>query len=73
MKHRLPALLPVDLSITAAAAELPYVGDTTTYDQAGATGPVTGGLVQLGDAIYDQWGATGSVSGATVLPPETQR
>lgn len=64
------------LGISAGAAlpeDLPYQGDATIYDSAGATGAIGSGTVQTGDTIYDNSGATGSVSGATILPPEAQR
>lgn len=52
------------------ASNLPYQGETTAYDGAGATGSVTGGALIDAGAIYDSAGAIGSVSGATVLPSE---
>lgn len=56
---------------SAPAVQLPYQGDTTTYDSAGATGSVSGGTILATGTIYDSAGATGSTSGATVLPAET--
>ena len=74
MKQRLPVSIPADLSVLAVVGGADtYQGDTTIYDSAGATGTITGGMVQSGDTIYDSAGATGSVSGATLLPPEAQR
>jgi len=41
-----------------------YHGDAYIYDQAGATGSVTGGTIQPGP---DQDSATGSISGGTII------
>lgn len=65
-------VLPFALRTTAAPdPELPYVGEATIYDGAGATGSISGGTLIGAGAIYDQSGATGSISGATVMPAES--
>lgn len=69
MKHRLPAPIPVDLSVSASAAELPFQGAAYRYDSAGGTGPISGGTVLSGP---NQGSPTGSVTGGTILPVDTR-
>jgi hypothetical protein len=69
MKHRLPYLIPYDLSVAGSAAA--FTGDAYSYDEAGATGSASGGTVQAGDTIYDESSATGAISGGTTLPADT--
>lgn len=56
---------------SAPAVQLPYQGDATIYDSAGATGSITGGTILATGTIYDSAGATGSTSGSTIMPSET--
>lgn len=62
------------LGISAGEAlpdDLPYQGDTTIYDSAGATGSISGGTLLDAGTIYDSTSAMGSVTGGTVMPSET--
>lgn len=55
----------------APAESLPYLGDLTSYDSAGATGSISGATLLGADSIYDSAGATGSTSGATIRASDT--
>jgi hypothetical protein len=62
------------LGISAGEAppeELPYQGDLAIYDQAGATGAIGSGAVQVAATIYDQAGASGAIGGGVVQAGDT--
>ena len=62
------------LGISAGEAppeELPYQGDATMYDSAGATGAIGSGQVAAAATIYDQAGATGRTSSGAVQAGDT--
>lgn len=55
---------------TPPVDDLPYQGDATVYDSAGATGSIAGGTVLAGDTAYDSAGATGSIGSSTTMPAD---
>lgn len=72
MKHRLPAPIPVDLSVGTGVIpppDLPFEGDAYRYDNAGGTGSIAGSTVQAGP---NQSSPTGSINGGAVQPGPNQ-
>lgn len=69
MKHRLPYLIPYDLSVGGGAET--FSSDAYSYDVTGATGSATVGTALSGDTIYDEASATGNAAGGTTLPADT--
>lgn len=69
MKHRLPYLIPYDLSVAGAAET--FVSNAYAYDEAGGTGSASGGTVQSGDTIYDETSATGAIADGTAQSADT--
>lgn len=67
MKHRLPYLIPYDLTVAGAET---FVSSAYTYDDASGTGSATGGTVQAGDTIYDETSATGAIADGTAQPSD---
>lgn len=68
MKHRLPYLIPYDLTVAGAES---FVGSAYTYDDASGTGSTTGGTTQAGDTIYDDTSATGAIADGTAQNADT--
>jgi len=66
---RIPFQLGLDTGVTPPVVELPYQGDAYMYDQAGATGTVTGGTILDGP---NQSSATGTVTGGSIQPGPNQ-
>lgn len=68
MKHRLPYLIPYDLTVAGAVET--FVSSAYTYDEASGTGSATGGTTQVGDTIYDENSATGAIADGTAQPSD---
>lgn len=68
MKHRLPYLVPYDLSVAAAET---FAGSAYTYDDVGGTGAASAGTAQAGDTIYDENSATGAIADGTAQGADT--
>lgn len=68
MKHRLPYIIPYDLTVAGAET---FAGGAYTYDDTGGTGAASAGTTQAGDTIYDESSATGAIADGTAQSADT--